>query len=70
MTDGERRNVELYETLQIVTGLANHIISNMASLLEHDARLTSSEWQGKMRDWTNAWLHAQEVLTPGITKRD
>ncbi len=69
MTRAEQREVELFETLQIVTGQANHLISNMAEMLEHDARFSAPEWQGKIAAWTRAWLHAQEVITPGITKR-
>ena len=61
--------MELFETLQIVTSQANHMISNMAQMLENDRRFTDDPaWDAKMKDWVRAWLHAQEVITPGISK--
>jgi hypothetical protein len=68
MSEPSFREVELYETLSIVVSHANHLIGNMADMLENDARWQSDEWQEKMKDWINRWMHAHEVLTPGITK--
>ena len=67
MSPADVRILELHETLQIVTSHANHMISNMSEMLEHDARFNSPEWQQKSKSWVAAWLHAQEVITPGIT---
>ena len=68
MREPTMREVELYETLSIVVSHANHLISNMAAMLENDQRFQSDEWQAKQKDWIQRWMHAHEVLTPGITK--
>jgi hypothetical protein len=69
MTHLELRNVELYETLQIISGQANHMIQHMGQMLVHDSRIATPEWERKFSDWNNAWMHCQEVLCPGILKR-
>lgn len=62
----EVRNLELEETLGIVLPLANHIILNLLQVCGED--VNTPEWRKKLGGWTMAWMHAHEVLTPGITK--
>lgn len=68
MTPIEKRNVELEETLGIVTSLANHMIMHLAQVCG-EAAVDTPEWTEKFERWTKAWMHAHEVLTPGITSR-
>jgi len=63
----EVRNLELEETPGIVLPLANHIILNLLQVCGEDD-VDTPEWREKLDRWTKAWLHAHEVLTPGITK--
>lgn len=65
MTPLEKRNVELEETLGIIVPLANHVIINLLAIVNED-ELEQPEWGERLSRWRNAWMHAHEVLTPGL----
>ena len=66
MSEAEKREVLLFETLQHVTAHASHIIQNLAMMLEDDERIGTAEWERKFSEWNQAWMHAQNVMCPGI----
>lgn len=68
MTPLEKRNVELEETLGIIVPLASHVITNLLAIVD-EKELKYPEWDERLTRWRNAWMHAHEVLTPGITNR-
>lgn len=66
MSETEKREVMLFETLQQVTAHASHVIQNLAMLLENDKRLATAEWETKFSEWNQVWMHAQNVMCPGL----